>query len=655
MHEIQVRGPGRPGARPRGRLRRSSVVVAAGVVVGGLTVVSAPSRTVVAAPASLCPDATIALFGPNVCVFNSSMSQAAIQADINAISTQQVPIGSQFDSQRYAILFQPGTYGSATSPLEFQVGYYTQVAGLGAVPQATVINGAIEVYANAPDSSWYDSTDNFWRSLSNLTLNEVLNAYPPGPPDYAPPVVDPYTKYCTYSEEAWSASQATPIRSVIFNGSVVFQDYCSGRNDFASGGYLANDQVTGHLNFYGNQQYMVRNSQIGGATGCPNGLWNNVYSGVEGAPSPVFTGSCQQNTVVPASPVTEEQPFLYTDSGGNWNAFLPAVQHNTTGPNFLSGAEAGSSVAIQHFFVASPDTPVAHINFALAHGKDLILTPGVYNLDQPIEVSRPDTVVMGLGFATLVAQDGNAAMAVASNTGVKLSGIIIDAGPVNSPVLLSVGAPGPSSPGNPDLIQDIFFRVGGAETTSVGATVSLVDNASNSIIDDVWAWRADHGATAGSTGWTVNTGDTGVIVTGDNVTAYGLAVEHYQKYEVVWSGQNGTDIFFQNELPYDPPTQAAWMASPTQDGYPAFEVTPNVTSFNGYGMGSYVVFISTTATLYDAEAFESPSTPGVRFHDVFTVWIAGSGGYNSVVNGIGGPDTSTNPGLVEPVDVGSYP
>ena len=115
-------------------------------------------------------------------------------------------------------------------------------------------------------------------------------------------------------------------------------------------------------------------------------------------------------------------------------------------------------------------------------------------------------------------------------------------------------------------------------------TVSLLDNASNSIIDDVWAWRADHG---NAVGWTLNTADTGVVVTGNNVTAYGLAVEHYQKDEVIWSGQGGTDIFFQNEMPYDPPSQSAWMASPTQDGYPAFLVSPSVKTFQGYGLGSY--------------------------------------------------------------------
>jgi hypothetical protein len=366
----------------------------------------------------------------------------------------------------------------------------------------------------------------------------------------------------------------------------------------------------------------------------------------------VFTGQCQQNTVLPASPVTEETPFLYTDSHGGYNVFVPVVQRNSSGASWASGSEAGASIPLSKFFVADPSTPVRAITAALAEGRDLILTPGVYNLDRPILVSRPDTVVLGLGFATLIPQHGFPAMIVASNTGVKLSGLIFDAGAVSSPVLLSVGHPGRGSAANPDLIADVFFRIGGAETTKTGATISLLDNAANSIIDDVWAWRADHG---NAVGWTANTAATGVVVTGDNVTAYGLAVEHYQKNEVIWAGQGGTDIFFQNELPYDPPNQSAWMASPTQVGYPAFLVSRNVKTFQGYGLGSYVVFIQTTATLFDAEAFQAPATPGVQFHDVFGVWIVGSGGLNSIINGVGGPANSSNPGTVKPVDVTNYP
>jgi hypothetical protein len=634
------------------RKRRLAALAAAVIAVIGVTGVGAAALAPAAvADTSLCPDANVAAFGPNVCVFNPSMSQAAIQADLNAISTQQVPVGNQFDSQRYAIYFEPGTYGSSTDPLVFQVGYYTEVAGLGYMPQDTVIDGLVQVFNNlcTTGTSNCNSDDNFWRSLSNLTLNVDQ----PASPDYMPPVIDAFGTGCANSAEMWSASQAAPIRRAIINGSVVFQDYCA-NNNFASGGFIADSDISGDLNFYGNQQFMVRNSVIGGANGCPNGLWNMVYSGVQGAPAPVFSGLCQQNTVLPTSPVTEEAPFLYMNPGGAYEVFVPAVQHNSSGPSWASGTEAGSSVPLSKFFVATPSTPVLAIDSALALGKDLILTPGVYDLNQPILVSRPDTVVLGLGFATLVPQHGNSAMIVAPNTGVKVSGLIVDAGPVNSPVLMSVGIPGfgSGSASNPDTIQDVFFRIGGAETTDVSAGVSLLDNADNSIIDDVWAWRADHG---NAVGWTENTGDTGLIVTGSNVTAYGLAVEHYQKNEVIWSGQGGTDVFFQNELPYDPPSQSAWMASPTQDGYPAFLVTPGVTTFNGYGMGSYVVFSQTSATLFDTEAFQAPDTPGVQFQNVFGVWITGSGGDDSVINGVGGPVTSASPANQNPQDVTSYP
>ncbi len=635
--------------------------VAAGALAAGLLAAAAPAHAATAAPAapaapaaasaSLCPDAVTATFGPNVCVFTPAMSQSAIQADLNAISAQQVPISAQFDSDRYTVFFQPGTYGTAADPLVFQVGYYEQVAGLGALPKDTVVNGAIDVFNNlcTAGTSNCNADDNFWRSLSNLSLNVDL---PSTTPTYSPEPGDAYGTGCDNTGEFWAASQASPIRRTIINGSVLLQDYCSADN-YASGGYIADSQVSGDLDFYGNQQYLVRNSSIGGASGCPDGLWNMVYSGVQGAPAPVFTGQCEQNTVVSASPVSEEEPFLYLNSSGSYSVFVPSAQTSTTGTSWSSGTEAGKSLPLSSFFIATPATSDAAIDVALLAGKNLILTPGVYTVNVSLLVSRADTVVLGLGFATLTPQHGLPAMVVTPNTGVKVSGLIFDAGPVNSPVLLSVGTPLPAagSAADPDAIQDVFFRIGGAETTSTSATVSLLDNASNSIIDDVWAWRADHG---NDVGWTANKGDTGVAVTGSNVTAYGLAVEHYQKSEVVWTGQGGTDIFFQNELPYDVPSQSAWNESASFSGYPAFQVGSAVKTFHSYGMGSYVVFIDTTATLHVTAGFQAPTAPGVQFSNTFGVWIGGSGGLDSIVNGAGGPVTSTSPGTTEPVDLASY-
>ena len=587
-------------------------------------------------------------FGANVIVLNPSMPQATIQSTLDAISTQQVP--NQFGTQRYAILFEPGTYGSAADPLDFQVGYYTQVAGLGAQPSDVVVNGAINVF-NQCDSGGCNGTDNFWRSLSNLTLNVDL---PSSPPNYAPYSGDPYTAYCDNSAEIWAVSQAAPMRRVIVNGSVVLQDYCS-PTGFVSGGFFADDEFNGGaVDNYGQQQFFTRNSTIDSWS---NGVWNQVFLGDNGAPATSFGPGTSQYTTLAATPVSEEEPFLTADSRGNYKVFVPAVQRNSVGPSYASGSEAGSSIPIQRFFIANPSTPVLLINTALAFGLNLILTPGVYNLDRTIEVTRPDTVVLGLGFPTLIPQHGNVAMETASVPGIKLSGLMFDAGPQSSPALLQVGGPGwwPFGDGtrdrsDPTLVQDVFFRIGGAEAGQ--ATDSLIVNADNAILDDVWAWRADHGT---GVGWTSNRADTGVIVNGDNVTAYGLFVEHYQKFDVVWNGQNGEDVFLQNEMPYDPPSQLAWMSSPTTDGYAAFLVSPSVTRFQGYGMGSYS-FFDQGVPIFATQAFQAPHTPGVQFHDVLTVFLnvnGGSGGIDTVINGVGGSSTAANPDT--PVDVTGYP
>jgi hypothetical protein len=608
----------------------AAVLIGAGLAAGPLATAPAVAAPATPTAGAVAASTTGGQFGPNTYIFTPSMPQATIQSTLDSIASQQV--SNQFGSQRYAVFFEPGTYGSTADPLIFQVGYYTTVAGLGLSPGGVVINGSIDVYNQCFATNNCIALDNFWRSLSNLTINVAGGTG------------------CQAATDFWAVSQAAPLRRVQVNGLLSLMDYCNGSPDYASGGFIADSEFTGASVTNGSQQqWVTRNSDLDGWS---NGVWNQVFCGDPGAPAQNFDNGGVYTTLA-TCPVTEEEPFLYTDSQGNYNVFVPAVQHNSSGPAWASGTEAGTSIPLSKFFVANPDTPVLAINIALALGKDLILTPGVYDLNQSILVSRPDTVVLGLGMATLVPQHGNAAMVVLSNNGVKLSGLIIDAGPVNSPVLLSVGTPGPGNANDPDLIQDIFFRIGGAETTPVSATVSLLDNASNSIIDNLWAWRADHG---NDVGWTVNQADNGVIVTGNNVTAYGLAVEHYQKNEVIWSGQGGTDIFFQNEMPYDPPSQSAWMASPTEDGYPAFLVTPNVKTFQGYGMGSYIVFIDTSATLFAQEAFQAPDTPGVQFHDLLAVYLGGSGGDQSIINGVGGPVTSTNnPGIGTPVNLISYP
>ena len=107
--------------------------------------------------------------GPNVIVFNPSMSTSEIQAKVDAIAAQQV--SNEFGTQRYALLFEPGTYGTTANPLNFQVGYYTAVAGLGRSPGDVVINGSVYVRNQCTATNFCIALTNFWRSLSNLTIN----------------------------------------------------------------------------------------------------------------------------------------------------------------------------------------------------------------------------------------------------------------------------------------------------------------------------------------------------------------------------------------------------------------------------------------------------------------------------------------------------
>jgi len=614
------------GGAGRRRYRHRAFACAA-VVVGAAASLLSPGATALASTsAPAAPN-----FGPNVFIFSPSMPQSQIQATVNSIASQQV--SNQFGAQRYALLFEPGTYGSKADPLSFQVGYYTAVAGLGSSPGDVVINGAVDSF-NQCSSGGCTALVNFWRSLSNLTINVMAS---------------PSLGGCQASAEFWATSQASPMRRVNIHGLTTLFDYCSGPG-FSSGGYIADSQFTGSTVINGTQQqFFVRNSSLDGWT---NNVWNQVFAGDVGAPAQDF-GSGGQYTTLATSPLTQEEPFLYIDASGGYNVFVPAVQHNSTGPSWTGGSTAGTSIPIASFFIASPNDPVSAINAALASGQNLILTPGVYHLSQPIDVTQPDTVVLGLGFPTLVPQNGTAAMQVANTPGVKISGMIFDAGPADSPVLLQIGknhGQDHSDPADPTLVQDVFFRVGGA--TPGQADTSLVVNSSQVILDDIWAWRADHG---NGVGWTDNVGDTAVLVNGDDVTAYGLFAEHYQQSEVIWTGKHGTDIFFQNEMPYDPPSQAAWMENPATDGYPAFQITHQAAGFQGYGMGSYS-FFNQGVEIFATSAFEVDDTPGVQLHDLLTIFLnatGGFGGIDHVVNDVGGSSTIANPDT--PVDVVSYP
>lgn len=526
--------------------------------------------------------------GPNVLVFDPSTPQATVQGELDRVF--RIQESNQFGLQRFALMFKPGRY-----QVNANVGFYTSVVGLGQNPGDVVVNGV------TADAGWFNgnATQNFWRSVENLTIT---------PPN---------------GENRWAVSQAAPMRRVAVNGALNLAPSGYG---WASGGYIADTKVTGAIGPYSQQQWFTRDSTIGGWV---NGVWNMTFVGVAGAPANSYPEP--PYTTVAQTPVIREKPYLYVDGGGAYRVFVPSLRTNSQGATWLNGSTPGSSLPISQFFVAQPTDSAAKINQALRQGLNLLFTPGIYHVNETIQINRADTVVLGLGYATIIPDNGVVPMKVADVDGVKIASVLFDAGPVNSPILLEVGPSGSSAnhAANPTTVQDVFFRIGGAHPGK--STTSLIVNSPNTIIDHIWAWRGDHGE---GIGWTVNTADTGLIVNGRDVTAYGLFVEHYQKYNLIWNANGGRVYFFQNEMPYDPPSQTAWRTDAR--GYAAYKVADSVTTHEAWGVGAYCYF-NVDPSIHADRGFEVPQTPGVKFHTLLTVSLGGNGVIDHVINNTGGP------------------
>jgi hypothetical protein len=573
--------------------------------------------------------------GTNVVVFDPSMPPAQIQATFDAIHAQQV--NDEMGTNRYALLFKPGVYGNATQPLQLKVGYYTEVAGLGASPTEVTINGKIEVYNRCLDGGGTSNCHalvNFWRTLSNLSLN-VNAAGQDG---------------CRASANFWAVSQAASMRRLnIAGANLSLMDYCTAGPQFASGGFISDSKLPFVING-SQQQWLIRNSEIGGWS---NAVWNQVFAGVVGAPSDAAFPS-PPYTTFDTTPLSREKPYLFVDSRGAYNVRVPSAQRNTSGITWDEGLTAGRTIPLRDFFVAKPSDSVHTINSQLARGRSLLLTPGVYDVGKSISVKRADTVVLGLGHATLTAVDGAVPLKVKDVPGVIVAGVTIDAGAVESPRLLQIGKRAKknskSDPSNPTTLSDVYFRVGGPQVGK--ADVALEVNSDHVLIDHTWVWRADHGVEGftDTERWNTNTGRNGVRVNGDDVTANGLFVEHFQQYNTVWNGERGVTILYQNELPYDPPTQADWMHDGVE-GWAGYKVGDQVRTHELHGGGVYV-FNRNNPSIHTENGFEVPQTPGVKLHHVMTVNL-GAGTIDHVVNGVGGPADTSRIGA--PVYVVDYP
>lgn len=534
--------------------------------------------------------------GENVFVFEPTMDMKEIQTVIDTIFARQSARRSEFSTNRYALLFKPGKYD-----LDVKVEYYMQVLGLGESPEDVVINGAVRSNTLNRGSVLV----NFWRSVENLTVVPFDN-----------------------STMVWGVSQAAPLRRVHIKGNLQLFD-----KGYASGGFLADSKIDGEIKSGPQQQWFTRNTEMGKWVG---GNWNMMFVGVNGAPDENWPE--KPYTTIKETPVIREKPFLSFDGKG-FNVKIPALKQNSSGADWVNGIKSEKSVSLNEFYIARPGIDNSEsINYALKKGKNLLITPGRYFLSQSLKVKKPGTIVMGIGLATLIPENGNAAIEISDVDGVIVCGLTIDAGSVFSEKLFEVGKPGSRKPhaANPVFLYDIFFRVGGPAEGS--ASACMVINSKDVCVDHIWLWRADHG---NGVGWDKNRGANGLIVNGDNVTIYGLFNEHFQEYQTLWNGNNGRVYFYQSEMPYDPPSVDAWKHDGIY-GYASYKVSDNVKNHEAWGIGIYNVFYD--APVIVDNAIETPVALEDKIHNKIIFWLNGNKEsiVKSIINGKGGSVNVSN-------------
>ncbi len=539
------------------------------------------------------------IFGENVYVFDANMPAEGINHITGDIFKKME--SNQFASQGYALLFKPGKYR-----VNFNVGFYTEVAGLGQNPDDVLIDGGVNINAQWSGGA---ALVNFWRTISNVAV--------------LPSATGGATRI--------AVSQASPMRRLHVQGDLNLFDVwksCQCGAGYASGGFLADSVVDGKVVPASQQQWLSRNSRwsVWG-----NAVWNMVFVGCQNAPGNTFPNPAY--TVVERTPLIREKPYLYVDKFGDFAVFVPALRRNTIGVSWAAGSTPGEAIPINRFYIAHPaKDSAASLNKALSDGRHLIFTPGTYRLNDTLRVTHPNTILLGLAVPSLKAMTGQPAVSVSDVDGVTVAGLIVDAGPVNSSCLLELGPVGSAADhsANPTFLYDLTVRTAGPAAGRNDA--GIVIHSRHVVTDNIWIWRADHG---NGVGWNANATKHGLVVNGDDVTCYGLFNEHHEKYQTLWMGNRGRVYMYQSEMPYDPPDQASWMAGQT-DGYASYKVADTVTHHEAWGLGIYCFFRD--AVIKCQSAIQAPAAHGVKLHDMTTVWLSGKKGsrIDHIVNHLGG-------------------
>lgn len=520
----------------------------------------------------------------------------------------------QFSRERMAVLFLPGTY-----EIDVRVPFYMQVAGLGMRPEDVVFTGLHGVHAvncgpEPPnphvgvDYADVGALDNFWRSAENLRIAGHM---------------------------VWATSQAAPLRR-LRAASVAFSDGAG----WSSGGYAANIEIDGELNYGTQQQAFIRNAKWASIVGLPS--FSTVTVGTIPALREVCDGITSVVSVYEA-PALAEKPYLRVASPlaqptthRAMDELVLAVPPLLRSVRGLSPIDGELEIPLRDVFIATPADSAALINEHLASGRHAILSPGMYDLEEPLVLAGRGQVLLGLGYATLTATHGKAAVIV-TGAGARLSGIMVQAGRVYSDVLVQIGAGAEAAAADshgriysvdPIVVHDLFVRVHAERSEAVSARCGTMVRiaADHTIVDHAWLWRADHDSEAHFEHME-NPVRHALEVDGRGVTVYGLFAEHTLDDLVVWRGEGGSVYFYQSELAYDAPPKAGW-------DHAGYVVTAE--RHTAVGVGVYSYFFNNVSV---SSGILARNASG--FRHAFTHFLDGKGAIESVLNGRGRAVVST--------------
>ncbi len=557
------------------------------------------------------------LFGLDMYIYSPGDDKNAINQEVNAV--HDAMFRQEFSSNRYAFYFKPGDYTTAGT---LNIAYYTHIGGLGKLPYDVKISN-VYTPAPLPDNN---ATCTFWRSAENFTVagssSDDMNTW-----------------------FMWVVSQAAPLRRIYSERRVHYQWWYDG---WCSGGFTGDCYFADRAGSWSQQQWYFRNSYVErGSQDYSKGGWNLAYQGVEFGQSVNMAdhsdnwstsgGAWSNVSRVETTPVIRKKPFLFLGEDGKYKIFKPALRYESKGVSW-NDQDMGEGIVLDlldEFYVVKPGTSAETMNRQLDAGKHLFITPGMYELTEPLHVKNPNTIILGTGYATLIPASGNSVSAIIIDDveGVTVAGLLLDAH-YSSGTLLQAGDSKSSEnhSHNPTLLADLFFRVGGFRSENVNVDIALEINSCDVIGDHFWIWRADHGS---GVGWFKNTSKNGLVVNGHHVTVYGLFNEHFQEYQTLWNGEKGRMYFLQCETPYDATSQEHYMShGGTVKGYAAYKVADHVKYHEASMMGIYDVFVNTNgAEIAIHNSIEVPNSTEVKIHHACNVNISTLGGINYVING----------------------